>query len=117
MRFAVCLIAVAAVLAAPATASAPTLNGLQRQVAALRAQIVVLQTAQSTLGTNDQVTRDWATCFRAQSADLTNYVWQSHVLLAQYVGLLAGNPFPPQPDLPRYDDGGACQRVGQTRIR
>lgn len=105
------MLVVVAVLAAPASAAAPTLSGLQRQMTAVRAQVVALQTAQKTLNTNDQVTRDWATCFHAQDLDAINGVWHTLVLLAQSQG------FPGQPDYPRYDDGGACQRVGQTRIR
>lgn len=100
-----------AVLAAPATASAPTLTGLQRQITAVRAQVVALQAAHKTLNVNDQTTRDWATCFHAQDLDAINGVWHTLVLLAQSQG------YPPQPDYPRYDDSGACQRVGQSRIR
>lgn len=111
VKWGIALIVVVAVLAAPATAAAPTLNGLQRQIVAIRAQVVALQAAQKTLGGNDQMTRDWATCFHAQDLDAINGVWHTLVLLAQY------NGFPAQPDYPRYDDGGACQRVGQTRIR
>ena len=111
MKWGVCLAVVAAVLATPATASAPTLSGLQRQVSALRAQIVALQKAQTTLAGNDQTTRDWATCQHAQALDISNSIW--HVLNVD----LAYQGFAAQPDLPRYDDAGACQRVGQTRIR
>lgn len=111
MKWGVTLIVLVAVLAAPATASAPTLNGLQRQVTALRAQLVQMQAADKTLNGNDQTTRDWATCQHAQSLDISNSIW--HVLNVD----LAYQGFAAQPDLPRYDDGGACQRVGQTRIR
>ena len=111
MRWAVSLVAVSVVLAAPAEAAAPTLNGLQRQVTALRAQIVALQKNQAVLSTNDQTTRDWATCQHAQALDVSNSIW--HVLNVD----LAYQGFQAQPDLPRYDDAGACARVGQTRIR
>lgn len=111
MKWGVTVLVLVAVLAAPAVASAPTLNGLQRQMTVVRAQVVALQAAQKTLNVNDQTTRDWATCFHAQDLDAINGVWHTLVLLAQY------NGFPAQPDYPRYDDSGACQRVGQTRIR
>ena len=107
----VVLVVVCAVLAAPATASAPTLNGLQRQVSALRTEILQLEAASKMSAANDQTTRDWATCQHAQSLDVSNSIW--HVLNVD----LAYQGFQAQPDLPRYDDGGACQRVGQTRIR
>ena len=111
MKSVVVALVVVFVLASPAAASAPTLRGLQHQVTALRAQIVALQKAQTVLGGNDQTTRDWATCQHAPSLDVSNQIW--HVLNVD----LAYQGFQAQPDLPRYDDQGACQRVGQTRIR
>lgn len=111
MKWGIALVAVAAVLAAPATAAAPTLSGLQRQITALKSQVVRLQANDKIHTTNDQTTRDWSTCQHAQSLDLSNSIW--HVLNVD----LAYQGFPAQPDLPRYDDAGACQRIGQTRIR
>ena len=108
MRYGVLLLVVAAVLAVPAQAAAP---GFQAQINKLKAQVVALQGGMKIAGSNDQVTRDWATCFHAQDQDTINAVW--HVLNVS----LAAQGYPAQPDIPRYDDGGACGRVGQTRIR
>lgn len=118
MRSAVLLVIVCGVLAAPATASAPTLAGLQRQVTGLKQQVAALRTLFNSAATN-AVTQakttsrnfDFAVCFHAQDLDEINAVW--HVLNAD----LAYQGFTSQPDLPRYDDGGACQRAGMTRIR
>lgn len=89
-------------LAAPATASGPTLNSLQRQVSALQRTVAALTAQQTQL-------QDRLTCNYAIGADNLNLVWHTVNILAQYLG------FTPQPDFPRYDDRGACSRLGVTR--
>lgn len=110
-KYVVGLGAVAAVLATPATAAAPTLTGLQRQITALRAQVVAGQARIVTLEQNQSRLGDITDCNYALQSDNLNSVWHTVVLLAQY------NGFPPQPDFPRYDDRGACARLGVTRSR
>lgn len=111
MKWGVALFAICAVLAAPASASAPTLGGLQRQVQQLRLQVAVLSGTVANLQQTVQKNQDYEICDHAQTLDLSNAIW--HVLNVD----LAYQGFAAQPDLPRYDDGGACQRIGQTRIR
>lgn len=108
VKWGISLLLVAATLAAPASASAPTLNGLQRQITQLRTALVAGQKAtDQTVGTN----RDWMVCYHAQDLDNVNIVW--HVLNVD----LAYQGFTAQPDLPRFDDQGACARIGQQRSR
>lgn len=111
MKLVVAVVVVAAVMAAPATASAPTMGGLQRQITALRAEIAQLRTDDAANKTVQTRTQDTITCNYAIGADNLNSVWHTLVLLAQNDG------FPAQPDLPRFDDQGACARLGVTRSR
>lgn len=124
MKWGVALVVVMAVLAAPATASAPTLGGLQRQVTALQAQVVALKARVTATEKTGQSLADHITCNYAVSDDNLNSVFHTQNLLAQYVGAidaqvrnLPANPIGAQPDHPRYDDQGACARIGVTRIR
>lgn len=124
------MIGVAAVLALPAQAAAPTIGTLQKQVAKLTAQVAALQkrvtvaeqqTAvsattvdklQNNMSGGLQHQQDITVCDYAISTDNLNSVWHVVGLLGQ-----ATVNAPAQPDLPRYDDGGACQRLGVTRSR
>jgi hypothetical protein len=111
---------IAAVLAVPAAAQAPTTLTLQREVAALQKQnrilsnqLVQLRTevaAMQTQMTNGLTTdANWATCYYASSMDETDNVWHVLNTLAAALGYQA------QPDLPRFDDKGACAAIGVTR--
>lgn len=121
---------VTVVLALPAQAAAPTLTGIQRQLTALKAQVATLKTrlavvesqSAQTSATVDQMQQttqnglqhqqDLTVCNYAVASDNLNQVWHVLVLLGQAT---AGTS--PEPDMPRYDDQGACQRLGITRTR
>jgi hypothetical protein len=113
MRTVVAAAVVAAVLAVPAQAKAPgyqrQINALTAQVRTLRTQLAALQTGAKDSTSYAAVTRDWATCFHASDLDEINSVWHVLNLDLKYQGL------PTQPDFPRYDDQGACARIGVTR--
>ena len=104
MKLGFALVAVTAVLAVPASASAPTVAGLQRQITAINMRLAAMQ---QQIVRDEDVTR----CGDAIQADNLAGTWHTLVLLAQY------NGFPAQPDYPRFDDGAACARVGVTRSR
>ena len=109
--------AAAAAVAVPAAATTkPTpqqrqIAALQRQVKTLNAEVAALKVQVGGLIQQQRQDEDRATCSFAVSQDDINSVWHTLNLLAQYVGFTA------QPDFPRYDDQGACQRMGVTRIR
>ena len=112
------VICVVLAFAAPAGASTPSNTKLQREITALQAQNKTLRSQVNSLITIVQkqqqlevAQNDRITCFYAVGQDDINSVWHTLNVVAQYLG------FTPQPDYPRYDDGGACQRLGVTRIR
>jgi hypothetical protein len=110
VKYGVLLLVTVAVLAAPAQAAAPTTGFLQRELLLLRGALAKTDRVVNAQAANQTKDFDYTVCFHAQDLDAINQVWHTLNLLAQY------NGFTPAPDYPRYDDGGACQRVGMTRI-
>jgi len=101
-----------------AAASSPSNKTLQREITALQTQNKTLRTQVANLTTivqrQEQLEvnqNDRISCFYAIGQDDINSVWHTLNVIAQYLG------FTPQPDYPKYDDGGACSRLGVTRIR
>lgn len=78
---------------------------------ALRAQVTAQQKLLANMTKFEGQQNNTITCNYALGSDNLNLVWHTLNLLAQY------NGFPPQPDFPRYDDGGACAALGITRSR
>lgn len=106
------LAVVVSVLIVPSVAAAPTARDprvtvLQRQVRTLTAQVAALS---ARLAREEQLSKDRDTCLFALDRDSDRQLFHAIAAVVSYV---TGNP--PAPDLPRYDDQGACQRAGIER--
>jgi hypothetical protein len=109
MKTLIALAVVAGVLAAPAVAAAPNpaMVKLQKQVKVLQRQVSTLTFR---LARDEQQLKDRDTCFFAVEKDTDRGFFHTLGLIVQQI---TGNP--PPPDLPRFDDAGACLRVGIPR--
>lgn len=81
----------------------PRVTTLQRQVTSLNAQVKQLRT-------QIQHEHDYTVCMYALTRDSDRGYYH---IIAEIVGLMFNTP--PVADLPRFEDGGACDRVGITR--
>ena len=107
------VIIAALALAAPASAASPRdprVPGLQRQVNTLKAQVKSMRSDLENVKRMLSVVSDQNECYMGLSADVENVLW--HVT-ASVVAFLSGQP--PVQDLPRWDDKGACSRMGISR--
>jgi hypothetical protein len=109
------LIVLAVALAAPATAAAPAplerkVAKLQRQVNALQQQVKAAQVEARFFRGALQQQQDLTVCYYALGRDTND---GQFILLGRIVESMTGAPPPPAPV--RFDDKGACIRVGITR--
>lgn len=107
MKVGVGVLVAAIALASPATAAAPS---LQQKVRTLQRQVASLQRQVRTVRADVQRQEDLTVCFYALGRDTDDGQFQT---LGLIVEAITGNPPPPAPQ--RFDDRGACERVGIDR--